>query len=506
MEVPATQHTSAAPNVGGGAASPGEIRFDDFETQMSPLIYDSSDSEAEDNACDVTIDMSETESPAQSKCNRTNPKTKDKEISQSEDGGAIKRILRSHARKRNWTESQSKTKKSHDTRRNKKGESKTLNRAEESSSSNSMTTTTATITTARTSRILTRARARQWSDTISWSEETSASDIQVVQEGHMTPITISSSSDSPPNTVTYERGANLNNTIQSAQSSPDIFGSFIEQEQSQPVHAADASSQPSTSPIPAGQSRFAADDSRSICTQDFLVDSQDSADTTNPVDALCTTTSDIFEITKNNVFHNVLQVNDGDKHSDSIRPAKSCFSGVRVILPRLKSDEILELQRGVSQQALSSPNDTSGELIDLTAESQLNTTTGSEDKATDVDADIEKTPQRKRPLTPSTRSCVRRLNDEICISSDDEPTPSNRPRSGWLTKRSSTVTSPHATPRSRKQLEKWFPSHTGRSSGARRSLQSVLQPRNIFDKTNGSNRTTSTTTLESPSIFSSDDE
>lgn len=506
MEVPTSQGeaTKTIPCVVIGVDPSASTRCDDYESQMSPLVYHSSESDVD---ADVeSIKGTPTECTASTSRKKIISKTK--EPSNAGDSEVTKRTLRSQNIKRSLRSSNRKRttepslrqqwvmeieNKSKSKRKKKVGGSGKPEAATESSCSS-----TATTTTTKSSTV---SNARKNRDTLSWSQDTCASDIQFVQEEHLTPITISSTSDSPLVVAPNENSSNTNFTTQA---SPDMFGSFTESTEAASI--ATVHSSPSPSPIPAGQSRFASsrieyDSTDTLCTQDIFADSQDIASTTNPVGALCTTASDIFEITRNNVFPNVLRVDSAEAVTPviSLDTPKSCFSGVRVVLPRLRSDEILELQKSVSQHARNYANSQKGssqELIDLTAKSQL------------MSADVEKTPQRKRPLTPSTRSCVRRPSGEIYISSDEE-VPSKTPtRPGWLSKRKTTAASPHTTPRSRKQLEKWFPSPTSRNNYSK--TQSVLQPRNIF-QTNEPNqmqrlRTNSRPTLGSPSIFSSDDE
>lgn len=503
MEVPASQGeaTETIPCVVKDGDPSTSAGCDEYESQMSPLVYQSSESDVD---AEVESIKGTPECIASTSSKKIISKTKEPSGAGEITGRTlrsqnIKRSLRSSNRKRpteptlrqRWvmdTENKAKSK--------QKKKVKRSGQPEVATESSCSSTSTVTTTTTKSSTV---SNARKSRDTLSWSQDTCASDIQFVQEEHMTPITISSTPDSPT-AVPNENSSNTNFTTQA---SPDMFGSFTECTEAASIVAVHSS--PSPSPIPAGQSRFASsriefDSSDTLCTQDIFADSQDIASTTNPVGALCTTPSDIFEITRNNVFHNVLRVDTTEAVTPviSLDSAKSCFSGVRVVLPRLKSDEILEMQKSVSQHARNhsnSQNGSSQELIDLTADSQL------------MPADVEKTPQRKRPLTPSTRSCVRRPSGEIYISSDDE-TPSKTPtRSGWLSKRT-IATSPQATPRSRRQLEKWFPSRTSRNNSNK--TQSVLQPRNIF-QTNEPNqmqrlRTNSRPTLGSPSIFSSDDE
>lgn len=488
------------------------IRCDDYESQMSPLVYHSSESDADVN------DEVPTKRITLKNNKRTTSRTK--ETLNSVDNEVTHRTLRSQNTKRKLRSSGTKqqpeatsrhrwlsgmklkaTKKSESKQKNVKGSSKT----EISADSCSSGSTTATITTTKSSIV---SNGKTTGDTLTFSQDTT-SDILLVQEEHMTPITISSSSDTIID-VPNENTPNVNYITQSLRVSPDIFSSPTEHADENAVDAMNSSGD--TTPIPAGQSRFANnqtdfDESEAICTQDILADSQDkTANTTNPIEALSTTTSDIFEITRNNVFHNVLTVNEADamtpaKEPDTATPTKSSFSGVRVVLPRLKSDEILEMQRGLPQRT-PEQSQSQSDLIDLTADSQLNDAIDSQEAL--MAADVEKTPQRERPLTPSTRSCVRPQSDEIYVSSDDERPSKSPARSGWLTKRTSNAASPQATPRSRRRLDKWFPTRANEC----KSLQTALQPRNIFQKS-GTNQVRHLRTndrLESPSIFSSDDE
>lgn len=514
MEVPPSQGAPTEKNACDQEINDpiASIRCDDYESQMSPLVYQSSESDVDNNE-DVP-----TESIVAKNNKRTTSRTK--ETSNSDDTEVTRRILRSQNTKRRLRSSGTKqpaeansrqrplsemklkaAKKSNSKQKNVKGSSKS-EMLVDSCSSGSTSTTTTTTTTTKSSIV---SNGKKTGDTLTFSQDTT-SDILLVQEEHMTPITITSSSDTITE-VPNENSPNVNYITQSLRVSPDIFSSPTEQTDE---NAADAmNSSADTTPIPAGQSTFANnqtdfDGSGTICTQDILADSQDLANTTNPIEALTNTTSDIFEITKNNVFHNVLTVNDADAMTpatkpDNATPTKSCFSGARVVLPRLKFDEILELQRGLPQRGQERPQSQT-ELIDLTAESQLNDAISSQEAI--ISADVEKTPQRKRPLTPSTRSCVRPQSDEIYVSSDDEGPSKSPTRSGWLTKRVSNAASPHATPRSRRRLDKWFP------TSAKECPETVLQPRNIFQKsgTNPVRHLQTNNRLESPSIFSSDDE
>lgn len=531
MDMPSSQREMAKKNASADQISDSIVtnRCDDYESEMSPLVYHSSESDADNNESVDTITGTPTENVTSTYSKQRHSKTKETLNSDNSEDNA--RILRSQQLKRRLRSSDTKhqnksnsinrktisktKKKSKSNQRNVKATEKSEQSADSCCSSS--TTTTTTTSTTKSSIV---SHTRKKGNTLTWSQDTNTSDIQLVQEDNMTPITISSSADTLIASQNESFVYNPNFTTQSFQASPDIFSSFTEQ--TEVTSIAGANSTPSTSPpIPAGQSKFVDnqskfDGSQTICTQDIFDESQDIVNTTNPIQALNTTTSDIFEITRNNVFHNVLKVNNADamtpvKNSDNVIPTKSCFSGVRLILPRLKSDEILELQREVAQRARNSQTVSSEDLIDLTAESQLNAEISSEDGVAMVD--VEKTPQRKRPLTPTTRSCVRRSSDEIYISSDDDtPSKSTSTRSGWLSKRTSNVTSPYATPHSRRRLDKWFPlrTNTTNSNRASKCTQSVLQPRNIFEKRRPKQiehlQSNSRSMLESPSIFSSDDE
>lgn len=498
MEIPSAQGaaTKRSVSVENSIDQIASNQCDDYESEMSPLVYHSSESDMEENEGVEVI----RETPTTVSKKRATSKSKTKENSNSDDSGITQRLLRSQNIKRSLRSAKQtpnsvhksieKKSKSDKRSKTKQKRPKGIEKSERSADSCSSITTSTTATS-------NSSKTRKKGDTLTWSQESSTSDIQLVHEEHMTPIIIPGSSE------TLIEAPDANIAAEIFQGSPDLFASFHDE-------PAEAASSTSSSPIPAGQTRFAStrndfDESATVCTQDIFAESQDIANTTNPVEALSTTTSDIFEITSNNIFHNVLKASSFDvtpvTTSGTGTSNKSCFSGVRVILPRLKSDDILELQRGVSQRVREQSNTPEG-LIDLTADSQVNEAISSESPI--VVTDIEKTPQRKRPLTPSTRSCVKRGSDEIYISSDEE-VPSKTPsRSGWLQKRSSNVTSPHTTPRSRRNLEKWFPPRTTTKA------QSVLQPRNIFQKNEPNQierlRANIRPMQESPSIFSSDDE
>lgn len=533
MEIPPSQDaTKIISNVEMCVDLTESNRCDDYETQMSPLVYDSSESDMDDNSSVDAVRETQKVSVASLDGNRKTEAKRTKDTAASEDDGCVtKRILRSHNDKR-CLRSSSKSipnlkqklllqygeearKRPNSRQKTRKGRS---NESRNSSSDN--------ITTKKTSKSSNASKPRKPNETFTWSQETGASDIQLVRSQQMSPIIILSSSDAifpAPN----ENTTSTKITPQTLQRSPDIFSSFSE-------HAAvdsatTTNTSPSSSPITAGQSKFAIDQNESdasgtICTPNASFASQDMGNTTNPIEALSTTTSDIFEITKNNIFHNVLKVHNSHSvtpvkstenttpsktiDTPTATPTKTSFTGIRVVLPRLTSDEIFDLQHPGSRrreraESPQSKRPSSEELIDLTADTQLNEMICSQDVI--IVDDVEKTPQKKRLLTPSTRACIRRQSN-LSISSDDDQPPRTPTRSPWLSKRKSNAANLLATPRSRRQLEKWFPTHAANNS----IRDTSAKPRNLFQKKEPNRvirlRSNSRSALESPSIFSSDDE
>lgn len=270
----------------------------------------------------------------------------------------------------------------------------------------------------------------------------SSSDVQLIAEECAMPIMISSSSA----TLVGTPGC-------SNKHSPDLFDSFTQSNVADNINDCDIKH--SIAPNLCEHSR----ESITTCTQDFLSNSIDTANETNPVDALITTTSDIFEITRNNVFQNVLKVTSSASDVDAVvlpvKRSRSCFTGVRVTLA---SDELRQ-NVGSSQ-----------ELIDLTTvESQISLN----DAFISNDATEE-----KRLRTPSTQSCIGAIM-----------TP--KIRSGWLSTRlrnsNKIQTSSTTTPRARRRLN---------------LDSSIVSSNNRVDRSHSN----VLAQVHSPNIFSSDDE
>lgn len=234
-------------------------------------------------------------------------------------------------------------------------------------------------------------------------------------------------------------------------------------------------------------------------------------DECDDIDLLSNTNVDIFEITKNSVFDNVLC-----SASDRITPFKgttsaaperrqspnvSCLSGLRVILPNLDNDDVHEMQENFYRPEIESQ---SSDVVDLTAnESQKIIEISSEDSVRDV----EKTPERKRDLTPSTRSCLKRLSNETSVTDEKRKTP--RSRLGWLT---TARTSPKSeTPQSRRRFDKWKHRTDINNLKVDDDLK-ISKPRNLFKEfksksklkgnSNPQHNIPSTSTAKSPIIFS----
>lgn len=239
------------------------------------------------------------------------------------------------------------------------------------------------------------------------------------------------------------------------------------------------------------------------------------------------TTSDIFEITKNNVFHNVLQVRSDQKVSPfRRRPSetdnkmspnkfKSCFDGFRVVIPKLKTPIETPYQSNKStyrKTPAPNPDRTlSARIIDITESqservpSKLPTRRSLEhafDKVgrpKSAENGVEKTPPRREaPTTPTTRSCLKRAHGKERAL-------------GWLSKKKSpreqSANNETVTPKSCRRLDMSFAST---SKCAYHANAGPFKPRTLFDRMRGGRRITrsqSVSVRDEPIIvFSSDEE
>lgn len=176
-----------------------------------------------------------------------------------------------------------------------------------------------------------------------------------------------------------------------------------------------------------------------------------------------TETPNIFEITTNNQFSNVLSVRD----RDTVTPLTKdniALREVRVLLPRLTSQDLKHLRPicEESEEKLSSST-TDTDFIDLTSNNRRK-----------VEHESIRTPKRKLQLSPSTRSCVKRA--AILISSDEDEDNQQKgqsqsaKKSDWLKKENVNKT----TPRSRR-LQSWL-----KANASLNEPKSGIRPRNLF--------------------------
>lgn len=212
-------------------------------------------------------------------------------------------------------------------------------------------------------------------------------------------------------------------------------------------------------------------------------------------------TTDIFEITKNDVFHNVLRVTD--KTTATVSPIsttnrrsprsaeKTCFDGVRINLPFVAqtsanpAENSALVKRTVFRKSPIVTKDISIEISDsdssekpaqaLPSRSARRSLETAFEKVSDAKqgklSDNETTPPRKEPAkTPSTRSCMRASREERMA------------RDGWLSKRKTPriiddADAALATPRSRRQLNMTAAASTSNQSPSAANIQ----PRTLFE-------------------------
>lgn len=329
----------------------------------------------------------------------------------------------------------------------------------------------------------------------------SASDIQIVSQTgeNQSPIVISTSSEDTrkvsqePNELTK-----IKVLEEVSCSSPDLFASFSSVK-SNALSPQEHQSQLSQQQNVSSQKSFC--ESQDITSKSPLRDVFGAPDECDDIDLLSNTNVDIFEITKNSVFDNVLcSANDritplktGETKNASPNPNVSCLSGLRIMLNKSNCSEAESFQPNTSASSETPQilqNSWDDVLVDLTAiDSQKVIEISSEDSVRYV----EKTPERKQPLTPSTRSCLKRQP----VSNEVEP------KSGWKSAKRSPKTSANTspdTPKSRRRLDKWI----------QRTDQLTSRPRNLcaeFRTTSRTDRNTrrnmpSTSTAKSPPLFS----
>lgn len=332
----------------------------------------------------------------------------------------------------------------------------------------------------------------------------STSDVQIMTQNILSPIIISTSEDER----TEERNFLENNVAETQFNSemscpsPDLFTSFTSIK-------SDALSQN----IALSQKILNTQNEEKqpeVKETDPFREIFGAPDECDDIDLLSNTNVDIFEITKNSVFDNVLCSADdkitplkkNNSHKVSTTPSMSSLSGLRVVLPRLNGNQVEKIQNELITQSQSQPElppvfSTSTDVIDLTAnDTQKIIEVNSSDSAR------EKTPERKQELTPSTRSCLKRHADDR-KHSDEKRKKSPYTRLGWLSK-----TSPKCgTPQSHRSLEKWR-RRTNDNNLSASEVARITKPRNLFmefkskDNKKTRNNVPSTSTALSPTVFS----
>lgn len=238
------------------------------------------------------------------------------------------------------------------------------------------------------------------------------------------------------------------------------------------------------------------------------------------------TTTDIFEITRNNVFHNILQIRSDQKVSPFRRKPENngnqidsnkdntCFDEFRIVMPKLNMSVKSPNKSNKSvyrKTPAPNPNQSLNvRIIDITESekipSKLPTRRSLEHafdkvgRSKNIENNLEKTPPRREmPTTPTTRSCLKRAHQKERLST------------GWLSKRKSPrEQSPQnvtATPRSCRRLDTSFPS-TSKSTEIGNGLP--FKPRLLFGQVRAGRRITRSQSVginNSPIIvFSSDEE
>lgn len=321
----------------------------------------------------------------------------------------------------------------------------------------------------------------------------STSDVQILSE-QASVITISSTEDQSQRLNENRKETEFNSETNC--SSPDLFNSFT-----------------SVKSEPRSQIKCNAPNSQDKPHNNSEVDTFRNVfgppDECDDIDLLSSRNVDIFEITKNNVFDNVLcSANDRitpfkSNPIQNPNPNTSCLSGLRVMLPKFDGHKISEIQNEILSHLQSSQKQMSTEdsVVDLTLNSTQNLIV--EVSSDDSNRNREQTPERKQDLTPSTRSCLKPN------SSVEKKKRSSRLRHGWLT---TSRVSPQSTPQSRRRLDKW-----------RRRMNDlqpdddakVTKPRNLFNEFKSTTpklsqrlrkrNFPSTSAHESPNIFSDHD-
>lgn len=305
------------------------------------------------------------------------------------------------------------------------------------------------------------------------------SDVQIITQKLPSPIYISNSSSTDHDT---KHDAQFDTEILCM--SPDLFGSFNSSAKSKTSKKSNEHED--------GAERSAIDG----------------------IELLSNTKADIFEITENDVFHNILSSFD-DKitpvkdstPAQAIKPKKSCLTGLRIHLPRLNIDQIERVQSELKSAAAATKPvnplpDSDVILLKDSQESDVQIISSGESGES---CDPQRTPERNKRelvLTPSTRSCLKRSSQMDQSVERKKTTPTT---TGWITKKQ---ISPGDTPRSRLRLVKWSRKTDENTAKAENKLS---KPRNLCKEFKSTVQPAKHRNLQtpmaqsSPNIFSDED-
>lgn len=273
-----------------------------------------------------------------------------------------------------------------------------------------------------------------------------SSDIQILTQRDQSPIVISSDSREPI-----------------SESSPHVFS---------PIE-----------PVSIVQMNSNEDDLLKILSQNVFSEAFPIQSTPIENEIRTNDTPNTFEITKNSAFPHRLQLRDGinvtpASLSETPRSNHS-FTKVRVLVPKLNEKQISDFQKKLREEK------DNNDIFDLTSNTE-----SIQDEQIASSGEIftvDKTPEKRLQLTPSTRSCVRSKWTNSGKSPQTSP---------WIKRRNSIVNEGY-TPKSRRKLEKWFYSINNNDL----LKNSSIKPRSILEK--AANKKIR---VNSPSIFSSDDD
>lgn len=313
------------------------------------------------------------------------------------------------------------------------------------------------------------------------STSTTSADVQIISEKIASPITVVGSSSEnqktpveDPTAMNRRRSKTADFCAELLSMSPDLFTSF----------------------------ESVRDQNEGVIAHE----SDDDDDVVQPFDLALSTTvnNDIFEITRNNVFDNVLC-----SAVDRITPVKSnnepknnsgpcCLTGIRVLIPAFGDRRTEQQIMHESPEADIPTSSGSVILVNSQPDELDDVVVISSEESTCTAQQSQRTPTNRRlSLTPSTRSCLR--PDSKSNNRNERCSTSSR----WISKKSSTSTP--STAESRRRLNKWL-SATKQTELPDQSPRSS-KPRNLFNEMTAVSRHRNhpKNMLNSPSIFSDDD-